>query len=291
VYWYFLYVICSVVFVWVVLIVYSKLKLHKRYPASDLLMLLRSFCTYGLSVIGNLLFIPIISLLLEVFVCVETIGDDIDDAVLDKDCHQTCWDSTHVAFVAVSMICLVCYTPLAVYVRPRLQKMQKDPNVVTLPLYLVIKSVVSVLLIALSKTISHDSNVGHSILFMLILLGLIGIVHWIRPYYYNRFNLWQKAILAGLIWLTFLSLINHSAEINSAVAIAFLIIGGWLILGALTLGWQGKYKLMYPKMLFVPKELRFKEKFRFMFSNMERGHIQVLFSRKSSMINERVAAM
>jgi hypothetical protein len=46
-----------------------------------------SFSTIALPIIGNLFFIPIISFLLDVFVCVETIGDDIDDAVLSKDCH------------------------------------------------------------------------------------------------------------------------------------------------------------------------------------------------------------
>ncbi|MEE4248121.1 MAG: hypothetical protein V2I33_22230, partial [Kangiellaceae bacterium] len=187
VFWHFLYYIYGIIFLWLVMFVYSKLKLHKRYPESGIFANLRSLCTYALSIIGNLLFIPIISLLLEVLVCVETLGDDIDDAVLDMDCHQTCWNSTHLTFVIVSMICLICYAPLAVYMRPRMQKMQKDLNVITLPLYLVAKSVVSVLLIALSKSLSRDSVVGHSILFMLILVGLIGLVQRIKPYNYNRF--------------------------------------------------------------------------------------------------------
>jgi hypothetical protein len=38
-----------------------------------------------LPLIGNMCFIPIITFLLDIFVCDETTGDDVDDAVLAKD--------------------------------------------------------------------------------------------------------------------------------------------------------------------------------------------------------------
>ncbi len=46
-------------------------------------------------------------------------NDDIDDAILSKDCYQTCWNTEHVTYAAFGGVCLIGYVPLAVYMRPK----------------------------------------------------------------------------------------------------------------------------------------------------------------------------
>lgn len=52
------------------------------------------------------------------FLCDETTGDDIDDAVLMKDCHVECWKDEHLIHSVVSGFCLLVFVPTVVYMRP-----------------------------------------------------------------------------------------------------------------------------------------------------------------------------
>lgn len=71
-----------------------------------------------LPVLGNLGFLPIISTLLNVFVCDESIGDGFDESFLAKDCYEFCWKDFHLIYALASIVGLLVYEPLAVYARP-----------------------------------------------------------------------------------------------------------------------------------------------------------------------------
>lgn len=45
---------------------------------------------YAMPIVGNILFLPIISYLLDIFSCVEAIGDELSDSFLSKDCLEFC---------------------------------------------------------------------------------------------------------------------------------------------------------------------------------------------------------
>lgn len=44
-----------------------------------------------LPVIGGVCFMSIISVLLDVFLCVESTSDNFEDSFMLRDCHQYCW--------------------------------------------------------------------------------------------------------------------------------------------------------------------------------------------------------
>jgi hypothetical protein len=95
------------------------LNLKNRFPDSYLAAVLDSAAMILLPVIGNVLFMPIIAILLSVFVCYETSGDDISDAFLEKDCYETCWQGEHAIYLSFAAVVLVIYEPLSVYMRPK----------------------------------------------------------------------------------------------------------------------------------------------------------------------------
>jgi hypothetical protein len=81
----------------------------------------RLFGTLGeniLPFIGNACFIPIVAILMDVFKCTESVGDEFEDAYLDRDCHEWCWQDNHIYYASAAAVCLVFYFPLAIFVRP-----------------------------------------------------------------------------------------------------------------------------------------------------------------------------
>jgi hypothetical protein len=97
-----------------------------------------------------------------------------------------------------------------------------------------------VFLIVLTKTIGRESEFAHAIIFILTMVAFAAFVWKIKPYNYNRFNLWQFLIFAAVIWLAFLAFINISVGFNSpnsAIAVAVLLFGGWAGIMACGLVW------------------------------------------------------
>jgi hypothetical protein len=92
---------------------------RSEFPRSGISANLKSLSDTVLPILSNVLFLPIVAVLIEVFMCTETTGDDLDDAFLDKDCHEQCWESTHNAYTALATIGLLIYTPISIFMRPK----------------------------------------------------------------------------------------------------------------------------------------------------------------------------
>ncbi|CAG9329489.1 unnamed protein product [Blepharisma stoltei] len=91
VFWFFLGFIFGVVFIWAVLSVTVLFRLDERLPTIGLFRLLNKSADFLMPILDNLMFIPIVSLLLDVFICDESIGENFTDSFMIKDCYQFCW--------------------------------------------------------------------------------------------------------------------------------------------------------------------------------------------------------
>ena len=54
-----------------------------------------------LPILGDILFLPIVQIFLEVFVCIETHGDEKYDVFLYQDCYVNCWTGQHLTYCIV----------------------------------------------------------------------------------------------------------------------------------------------------------------------------------------------
>jgi hypothetical protein len=103
----------------------------------------------ALPIIGNAAFIPIISILLDVFICTESVGDKYTDSYMDRDCFVWCWEDEHVSYATMACFCLVAYVPFAIYARPWWQFYQQSLSIFVSPRFLMLKSVVQMIIIDL----------------------------------------------------------------------------------------------------------------------------------------------
>ena len=101
-----------------ILYIFNVSKLDSRYPNSQFMRGFRVVSDSILPILDDILFLPIIQIYLEVFVCIETHGDEKYDMFLQQDCYVNCWTGEHLSYAIGTGICLASYIPIAIYMRP-----------------------------------------------------------------------------------------------------------------------------------------------------------------------------
>ena len=266
IFWYILASMIILVGYWVLLCVVWIFQLHNKLAGFWLFRFFGWSITNLMPIIGNLMFIPIISTLINVFICDKSLDDTFDQSILDKDCYQTCWDSTHFPIAVISGVCILLYQPLAVYFRPLWQDLLPLLHIKALPRYLMMKSVFQIILIVLNKTLKRFDRKVHSIIFLLLISTYFLIIYLKNSYNYTRIRLWHRLGTVGLITLTLTCILNEYLYFNQALWVPVLILS-WIILTVFGLRIQ---HLKYPSLLYrtAPKEIE--KIFRWMF-NLERS--------------------
>lgn len=182
--------------------------------------------------LGNLLFLPIISTLTNVYLCFKSTSDSLKDSFLNKDCYEYCWRSGHIGYAIGSGIGLMCYIPLAVFTRPLWQELQHNVHVKAQPLALMVKSAVQVFLIVLSNTLKRDDPSTHAYIFIAVISLYLVFLCCSRQYNYDRLNLWQILIMFAMLSLaisahiTSVTSTDYSANLVSSLAAEYALLGG-----------------------------------------------------------------
>jgi hypothetical protein len=87
VFWWVLNIVMGLTIVMLVLYLFNTFAIKERFPESGMMANIKSLSDSVLPIIGNMAFLPIVSILLDVFICTETSGRDLEDAFLHKDCY------------------------------------------------------------------------------------------------------------------------------------------------------------------------------------------------------------
>jgi len=180
-------------------------------------------------VMGSVCFLPIISVLLEVFLCDQATGRQLTDAVLTKDCYQHCWVFPHTLYVSLAVLSLVIYVPPAVFYRPLWQLLQSNLHVKNSPAYLMEKTVFQVTLIVLNKTLKRVWPLAHGIAFSAVILAFTGVSIRTSPYNYSRPNLWHCILLLGNLSLSVLYCLHETETIRRTTGV-YILLGAWAVL-------------------------------------------------------------
>ncbi|CAG9332926.1 unnamed protein product [Blepharisma stoltei] len=247
---------------WVILCSVVLFRLDEKFPMSFVFRNLGTLSDYLMPILGDLCFIPFISVCLDIFLCDQSIGDNFTDSFLAADCYYFCWKDEHLVYAVFSIIALIAYEPLAVFCRPLWQELQPILHVKAVPLFLMVKTMVQIALIVMNKTVKRAQSILHGILFLIVMSFYIIFLFKFKPYNYARFSWWQTLILIAVLWLSFLSVIEQSIGGNQIILISILCFG-FIIIGLLGLYVQHK---KYPSLLFRKKGQDTSSLFVFAFS-------------------------
>jgi hypothetical protein len=218
---------------------------------------------YLLPIIGDVGFLPIISILLDVFVCdqayTESGDPEMTDSILARDCHENCWTGVHVYYAPMSFIGLVLYVPLAVYSRPIWQEYKVDIHVKAVPLHLMVKTTIQMLYIVLNKTVYRYAETAHAILFLLFQSSYVYFNYKISGFNYDRVWFWNVLTLIAVLWIaTLATLDNNTGQHIAWVCLLFIGFVGIIVFGLIM-------QRRYPSMLYRPKPKDSSRIFRFGF--------------------------
>ncbi|CAG9309825.1 unnamed protein product [Blepharisma stoltei] len=214
----------------------------------------------SLPILGNALFLPLVSVFLNAIQCDQQIGSKLTDTFVRKDCNTFCWKDEHILWASLSMACLILYLPLAIYFRPFWDYYESFINIKTRPLFLMVKSVFQVSIIVLNKTVKPQSQALHGLSYSALLCVLIFICIKKKPYNESRMNLWQIISYLAILWSVVLSSLYWIIPTKIMEAWILSEYLGWIILIIVGLYIQ---KLYCPTMLFNEPGINVVKLFRF----------------------------
>ncbi|CAG9333810.1 unnamed protein product [Blepharisma stoltei] len=216
-----------------------------------------------MSILGNLLFLPIMTSLLSVFQCSKSIGDNLEDSYMDIDCNQYCWTGRHLSYAISSIIALLIYFPLAVIYRPVWQSLQLQQNLRCQPKYLLIKSCAQVIFITVNKTLKLVDSIAQGLTYLLLFSLFIFYNLKFKPYNYDRANMWQVILFICVAWSVLFSSISKAVDTGLIVIMIIKIIG-WSAL--ITIGFVLQVK-KFPSLLYRPQPQSIAKLFLFLLTS------------------------
>ncbi|CAG9332934.1 unnamed protein product [Blepharisma stoltei] len=247
---------------WVILCLVVLLRLDEKFPTNFIFRNLDAFADYFMPILGDLCFIPFISVCLDIFICDQSIGNNFTDSFLAQDCYYFCWKDEHLAYAICSVLALIAYEPLAVFCRPLWQELQPLLHVKATPLFLMVKTMAQIALIAMNKTVKRAQSTLHGGLFIAVMIFYIIFLFKFKSYNYSRFSLWQTLVSIAVVWLAFLSILAQWTGGNPIIMTSILILG--LVIIAL-IGLYIQHK-KYPSLLFRKKGQDESNLFKFAFT-------------------------
>ena len=180
--------------------------------------------------IGHFGFMPILSMLMNVFLCEKGIGNNLTDSFLNQDCTSFCYKGNHLTNAILTGLCLLIYLPTAIYFRPYWEVSHEFLHFRTKSYYLSVLSMAQVIVVILSKTLKpYDQNIHGSVLCVIILL-FIWFTIYSKPYNDKRTEVMQCTSLCLAFWVILISTIFRNFGFLD-LWFAFQLVGGLLIIG------------------------------------------------------------
>lgn len=221
----------------------------------------------SMPLLGNAIFLPVISVLFDVFICEEAHGVDkaslnYKDSFMYRDCNEDCWSGIHIRYAIVAAIALLVYLPVTVLSRPVWQELV-DVNLFTRPTFFLQKSFVEVSIVMLRRGLRKRNELAHAICYLLLILLHLALTMLRIPFNYARLNMWfylSMSFVAIFAVLNLLQLTLNGLSVAMALSLLFAI-GILQICSGLIIQWR-----YFPSMLISKQEQDLQEIFRFAFN-------------------------
>ena len=183
-----------------------------------------------LPIIGHLGFHPLISLLINICLCEEAIGENLDESFLDNDCSQFCYTGKHKVYLVAGIIAAVGFLTVGVFLRPYWESIQFCLNLRTKTWYLSVLSVFQTLCILCRKSLKTYDEATPGFIISCLIVILILITALKKPFNYSRVAIYQLTSLAMALWSLLVSSVFVYLSGNS-IMVPVLVVGLFVILG------------------------------------------------------------
>ena len=246
-FWIFFYAVLLFALAWTISTSVMIFGFEIRYKRFFFCYLIEFLKELILPILGHIGFMPIFSMLMNIYLCDYSIGNDLTDSYLNQDCTTFCYTGIHIIIVVLATLCIAFYLPSAIHCRPLWEKTQQSLNLCTSPLYLAFLSIFQVITVILNKTLKRYDQSSHGFTLSGLLLMFFVLTVYMKPYNYQRATIIQCTSLVLSSWGVLISaiFINFN-NLNAWILIEF--IGFFFIL---TIG--GVFMLKHPAFIYSKK--------------------------------------
>jgi len=149
------------------------------------------FLSKGVGVLGGACYMPIMKNLMDVLSCDFTASPWSLYRSAEVNCFGN--DAPYYIYVAGAMICIVIYYPLATFMFPNLQFMDRTADIKFDPSYMVFLSQGKLIITGLAVFFPTSKNVAASLgISLFVLLGVTFVTLWMKPCLISRMNVWNS---------------------------------------------------------------------------------------------------
>lgn len=227
-YWLQLTVISALCYLWFLIVVLIALNVDKYLKAvPGLFRVFTAVTGIYLPLVGNSLFLPFLTLLLDAFVCDH---EAQGLAFVFRDCYMPCWTSEHKGYIAMAAIAVFLFEPLAVFSRPMWQQSKLGLNLMLKPLFLLFKTCIQILLIAVGKSLQGTTPLAHGVIFTLLMFAYCLVAVRVLPFNYHRCNLWEIATLLAVLYFSLIATCSQNYRPENLGWFIGLLVGWGLII-------------------------------------------------------------
>lgn len=211
-FWKAFYAIFGIICIFVFLCIMQFFKVSEKFQRFHILQLIHKFSISFLPIFGHFLFIPVVSTLLDIFMCNNKIGDDLSDSYLDQDCNTFCYTVEHKIIVVLTGFLLIAFVILAMPYRVFWEGLIPELHIRTKPIYMLVLSLSQVLGVVLYKTLQHKNQTLLGSLLCVVLACIIIFIVIYKPYNYERVNITQTFTLGIALWNILIATVFRETE-------------------------------------------------------------------------------
>jgi hypothetical protein len=190
----------TIVLIWILFSLIYLLKIDYRFSNFFSSLGFNRILRNCIPITGNIGFMPLISMLMNIYLCINGISDDLYDSYLYQDCTTMCYKGKHVFYIILTTIILSIFIIISSLTRPYWERTSQFLNLRTSYLYSSILSFAQVLLIVFNKALKTNDQIAHGIACLIILVMLFIVTIILKPYNYQRAFLSQVISLVAAIW-------------------------------------------------------------------------------------------
>lgn len=201
---------------------------------TSIFSILDYFSEYLMPLIGDLSFIPIISVLMNLYVCTLSISNDLTKSYNPHDCNTFCWTGKHLSYSAISFITLAIFIPFSMYLRPLWHSFQTTLNIKPNQKYMILKSSFQIFFIVLSKTVAYSNRYAFGFLYTGMLMAYSLSFIKFKAFNYGIANLWLSVSIFMTSYTELLYSISIVSEFDGNHVLAALICGN---IGIVSIGY------------------------------------------------------
>lgn len=180
-YWILFWISVSIGVLFFIFMCIILLRLDHKLPT----FLINLMSVFG-PLVGTIAFIPMTSIFLSVFSCME---ESQGRAFLAKACDTWCWEGSHTFIVFVSAVSSILYLPLSIWSRPVWQQIQEEKIIKSSPIYVILSTVTKLIIVVSHTFFVQDPHIGITIHFGLT-SAMVIYSFKSQPYNMGKVNLY-----------------------------------------------------------------------------------------------------